>query len=278
MKLLRLLLCVAALVAGLAAAQAAPAAVPSIHDVYTAATTGHVAQARRDIDQVLAAYPDSAKAHYVSARVAALQGDWPRASRELAKAQSLDPGLGFERRDTLQAFTRQIAAHTAPGAAPARRGFPMGAVGIALVVLALIVLWGVYRASRRPPVQVMNPGWPGTPGAAGQAPYPPGYPPQPMGQAPYGAYPPAQQGSGILGAVGTGLAVGAGMAAGQMVVDKLFDRGGSVMPEAQAAPPMADAGAALPDDQDFGINDAGSWTDDSSGSWGDDSSGSDNWS
>ncbi|MBU6439521.1 MAG: hypothetical protein KGJ03_16510 [Betaproteobacteria bacterium] len=278
MKLLRLLLCAAALLAGVATAQAAPAAVPSIHDVYTAASTGHVAQARREIDQVLAAYPGSAKAHYVSARVAALQGDWPMASRELGKAQSLDPGLGFERRDTLQAFTQQVAAH-AGRAAPARRGFPMGALGIALVVLALIVLWAVYRASRRPPVQMMAPGWPGTPGAPGQAPYPPGYPPQPMGQAPYGAYPPGAQGSGILGAVGTGLAVGAGMAAGQMVVDKLFDRGGSVLPDAQAAPPMADPGAALPNDQDFGISDPGSWTDDSSsGSWGDDSSGSDNWS
>jgi hypothetical protein len=278
MKLLRLLLCVAVLALGAAAAEAAPAAVPSIHDVYTAASTGHVAQARREIDQVLAAYPDSAKAHYVSARVAALQGDWPMASRELSKAQSLDPGLGFERRDTLQAFTRQVAAH-AGRAAPARRGLPMGTLGIVLVVLAVIVLWAVYRASRRPPVQVMPPGaWPGPPGTPGQSPYPPGYPPQPMGQGPYGAYPPAAQGGGIMGAVGTGLAVGAGMAAGQMVVDRLFDRGGSVLPDAQAAPPLEDAGAALPDDQDFGISDPGSWSDDSSGSWGDDSSGSDNWS
>jgi hypothetical protein len=277
MKLLRLLLCVAALLAGLASAQAAPAAVPSIHDVYTAASTGHVAQARREIDQVLAAYPDSAKAHYVSARVAALQGDWPLAARELSKAQSLDPGLGFDRRDTLQAFERQIAAHGAR-AAPARRGFPMGKLGIALAVLALIVLWAVYRASRRPPVQMVPQPWPGAPGAPGQAPYPPGYPPQPMGQPPYGAYPPAAQGGGILGAVGTGLAVGAGMAAGQMVVDKLFDRGASVLPDAQAAPPMADPGAALPDDQDFGISDPGSWTDDSSGSWGDDSSDTNGWS
>lgn len=284
MKLLRLLLCVTSLVAaatlGTGAWAAMPSALPSIHDVYNAASTGHVDQARQEVDQVLAAYPDSAKAHYVSARVAALQGNWPLASAELAKAQSLDPGLGFERRDTLQAFTRQVAAHVGR-AAPARRGFPMGTVGIALLVLALIVLWGVYRASRRPPVQVLAPGWPG---ASGQAPVP-GYPQPPQGPGPYGAYPPGayppgQGGSGIMGAVGTGLAVGAGMAAGQMVVDKLFDRGASAMPSADAAVPPVDAGAALRDDQDFGVSDPGSWTDDGSGSWGggDDSSGSDGWS
>lgn len=275
MNFLRSLLCVLVLACTAAAAPAARAAVPSIHDVFTAASTGHLGQARKEVDQVLAVYPNSAKAHYVSARVAALQGNWPMAASELATAQRLDPGLGFEHRDTLQAFTRQVAAHTSRATAPpARRGLPLGAIGIGLAVVALLILWAVYRASRRPQVQVVPPAWPGT---SGQAPYP-GYPQQPAGPAQYGGYPPgayppgAQRGSGIMGAVGTGLAVGAGVAAGEMLVDKLFDRGGANAAglDAGAAPlpPMADA-APLPDDQDFGIDDASSWTDDG---------GSDTWS
>ena len=266
MKLLRSLLFAVALAAGSTLAAGAAPAVPSIHDVYTAATTGHLNQARGEIDQVLAAYPNSAKAHFVSARIAALQGRWPLAASELAKARSLDPGLSFEHRDTLQAFTRQVDAHVGRAAAPApaRRGFPLGTIGIALAALAVLVLWAVYRASRRP--QAMPQGWP-APGAG----YPAGYP-QPGAAAMPGGYAPgAATGSGMLGAVGTGLAMGAGVAAGEMLVDKLFD-------PSRGAAPTWDAGNAgqapldagpLPDDQDFGISDAGSWGDDSSdsGSW-----------
>ncbi len=258
MKSLRFLLCLLALACA-AMAPVARAAVPSVHDVYVAATSGHLGQARREVDQVLAAYPDSAKAHYVSARVAALQGNWALAGAELAKARSIDPGLRFEHRDSLQAFSRQVAAHLGRAApARARHGLPLGGIGIALAALALIMLWGVYRASRRVPVPVAPQPWPGTVA-------PPGYPQQPPGAAPYGAYPPpAGAGRGIMGAVGTGLAAGAGFAAGEMLVDRLFDGGASSGSgfDANAAPmaPPADA-SLLPDDQDFGISDPGSWTD-----------------
>lgn len=266
-KHLRWLLAAWLLLAGIgwsSCAWAAVPTVPSIHEVYSAASSGHLQQARQEIEQVLAAYPDSAKAHYVSARIAALQADWPRAAAELARAQRLDPGLGFAHRDTLRAFTRQVAAHTGQPA-PRRRGLPLAGIGIALAALALLVLWAVYRASRRPQVQVMAaPAWP--PG-----PQPPGYPggvAQP-GAAPYAAPYPAAQGGGMLGAVGTGLAVGAGVAAGEMLVDKLFQNG-----QAPAAglggggfdpAGLSDAGS-LPDDGNFGIDDSSSWSDDSSGS------------
>ena len=256
---------------------AAAPAVPSIQQVYAAASSGRLQQARREIDQVLAAYPDSAKAHYVSARVAALQADWPRAAAELARAQRLDPGLGFAHRDTLRAFTRQVASHTGQPAPARRRGLPLGGIGIALAVLALLVLWAVYRASRRPPVQAMAaPAWPlgpqppGYPGGVGGA-QPPGYPGgvgQPGAAPYYGPYPPAQ-GGGMLGAVGTGLAVGAGVAAGEMLVDKLFQNGNAPIAGAGGAgfdqAGLPDAGS-LPDDGNFGIDDASSWSDDSSGS------------
>lgn len=236
-------------------AWAAPA-VPSIHAVYMAATTGHLQQAQADINQVLAAYPNSGKAHYVDARVLALEGQWPQAAKELATAQRLDPGLPFEHKDTLAAFQRQITAHTGRPVSPAA-SFPiLSVVGGVLGLLAVLVLIAVYRKSQRPQaVQVMPAGWPNAGPRAS------------MGAQP-GAYPQAPQagsGGGFLGAVGTGIGMGAGFAAGEMLVDKLFDhnnagvgQGGGFMPDANAATP-------IPDDQDFGVNDAGSWSDDSGG-------------
>ncbi len=275
MKTLRLLLSLLLLAAcggWSTAAWSAPVAVPSIQQVYTAASSGRLQQARQEIDQVLAAYPDSAKAHYVSARVAALQGQWSRASAELTQARRLDPGLGFARRDTVAAFARQVAEHSGRTASVRRHGLPLGAIGIGLTLLALLVLWGVYRASRRPQLaQIPAQPW----GAYPQQPLQPGFGPAP-GMAPgygpsYPPAPPAGGAGGVLGAVGTGLALGAGVAAGEMLVDKLLD-GGAARPAwdggGQGGADFGAAGpSALPDDQDFGIDDSGSWSDDGSGGW-----------
>lgn len=245
--------------ATLSAASGAAPAVPSIHDVFTAATTGHLDQAQTDINQVLAAYPNSGKAHYVNARVLALRGRWAEAGTELSTAQRLDPGLPFERRDQLQAFERQVASHGAPAPAPAQRhGIPFAGLLVgALTLLAVVMLFSVWRNSRRPVVQVMPPqaGWPGQPGQPGYGAQP-GYPipPQPG------------SGGGFMGAVGTGLGMGAGFAAGEMLVDKLFDHGRGAAPETRGDGFIPSADAAQPTlDQDFGISDAGSWTDDAGG-------------
>jgi hypothetical protein len=252
MKLLRAFLLLLLLGAGNAYAQ-----LPSIHDIYLAASSGRLDVAQADVDQVLAAYPDSAKAHYVDARVLALQGRWSDAATALATAQRLDPGLGFERPATLQAFEQQLAAH---GPAQHAGVSGIGWIGAALALLAVLVLFAVYRASRRPPVQVVYP--------AGDGYAPNGYGAPGYGQAP--GYPPQPgAGGGMLGAVGRGLGMGAGFAAGEMLVDRLFEHGagggmgGGFVGDASAAP--------LPDDQDFGIADAGSWTDASGG-------GGDSWS
>ncbi len=259
--------CALGLAAIPAAADAGPA-VPSIHDVFTAATTGHLDQAQAEINQVLAAYPNSGKAHYVDARVLALRGRWADAGTELATAQRLDPGLAFERPDQLKAFERQVASHGTASPAPAQRhGIPFAGLLVgALTLLAIVMLFSVWRNSRRPVVQVMPPqaNWPGQPGQPGQ----PGYGAQPG----YSMPPQPGAGGGLMGAVGTGLGMGAGFAAGEMLVDKLFDHGRGAAPEARGDGFIPSADAAQPPlDQDFGISDAGSWTDDASG-------GGDSWS
>jgi hypothetical protein len=58
-----------ALVIALAAGNPAAAsnAEPTMHQIYEAATTGHLTQAQEMITQVLASHPKSAKAHWVQA-------------------------------------------------------------------------------------------------------------------------------------------------------------------------------------------------------------------
>ena len=237
-----------------AAAMASPAlaAQPSPHDIQTAIQEGHFAQADREIAQVLAARPDSAKAHYVDARLLADEGKWPLAQAELHRAERLDPGMGFVRPDALQAFSSQVQDNVQAG--------PLKSSSSGLIVLAtafilifLYIMVGIFRAQKRSSI-MMPPG--AMPMGA------PGYPPA-------GTSVPAAGGSGLVGALGTGLAAGAGFAAGEALVDKLLERGqGSSDPLPSAGPSPLDT---IPGDQDFGLADPNDWADGSNDTGSDDS-------
>ena len=67
-----------------------------------------------------------------------------------------------------------------------------------------------------------------------------------------------------MGALGTGLAAGAGFAVGEALVDKLFDHGTSGAGQGSILPSSNTSDASIPDDQNFGLTDASSWSDDSS--------------
>jgi clan AA aspartic protease (TIGR02281 family) len=73
------------------AAQAA--AEPTMHQIYEAATTGHLDQAQEMIAQVLANHPKSAKAHWVQAEVYAKAYKTNSARAEVLEAERLNPGL-----------------------------------------------------------------------------------------------------------------------------------------------------------------------------------------
>jgi hypothetical protein len=244
------------------------------------------------IQQVLIGHPNSAKAHYVQAEIAARQGQLPRAREALAAAEKLAPGLPFAKAESVQALRTQLAgnASAAPAVttaavpaaapAPAAKSLPWGLIllfggaGIALLIFL------VNRASRpKPsvfdnPMPVANPGLNGPQAFGNQAPVP-------YGQQPYGPqYGPqyAPQGPSlggrIMGGVATGLAVGAGVMAAEAIGRNLMggEHGSDASPHAAApdthyAPPdtNADMGG-----QDFGIQDSGSWDSgggDSGGSW-----------
>jgi clan AA aspartic protease (TIGR02281 family) len=74
-------------------AVSAHAAEPSMHQIYEAATSGHLEQAQAMITQVLANHPKSAKAHWVQAEVYAKANKTNLARSEVLEAERLNPGL-----------------------------------------------------------------------------------------------------------------------------------------------------------------------------------------
>lgn len=259
------------------------AALPTIDEVYAAVNAGQLAQAQRMLDEVLAAKPDSAKAHFVQAELHAARNQMAAARSELEKAEQLKPGLPFVKHDTLQSLKRQIGLE-GEAARPASGGLQISkgalTVGTVLVVAFILFMAANRRAQRAAPGYtgvVQGPVGPhgattgagnGQPYGPGSAAYGPGYG-QPYGQGASG------MGSRVLGGLATGAAVGAGIVAGEALMGRALHEG--------EHPTAADAQATLQDDtviasggldapfggNDFGISDAGSW---------DDAGGSDDWS
>lgn len=257
----------------------ASAASPTADEIYQAARAGHLAEAQRMVDQVVAEHPKSAKAHYVAAEIYAKEGQFAIARNELQTAQQLKPGLPFAKPQAVAELQALLAAPTAP--APAQQhmrqgSFPFGP--LVLVILAIGVVIVVIKAmAARTANQVYyaanNPPYPNG-GGYGPGAYPPGsYPP--------GGYPPAGGGLGssIVGGLATGAAVGAGMVAGEALAHHFLD--GDNTQAAQAATNAVQPANFVQNDDmggnDFGLNDAGSW-DDSGDTYADFSDDSSDWS
>jgi len=258
----------ASLTGGIAAADADA----SMHQVYEAASSGHLDQAQEMMAQVLKDHPASAKAHYVESELDAKQGKFGPARDEFQTAEKLAPGLPFAKPESVSALRAELypqaRAMTAnPGAmnaaplavvqSPAHASFPWGLVISIFLIVAIV--WALLRRRQ----QAVMPGYgPGYGGPAGGN-YGGGY---------GNGYPPPGGGSGLLGSLGTGLAVGAGVVAGEELAHRLLD-GGERRPFDGAdsgtypSDPNADMGG-----NDFGVSDSGSWdsSSDSAGGGGDD--------
>lgn len=257
---------------------------PTVHQIYQKADGGDLRGARAMIDEVLARHPNSAKAHYVKAELAARGGDPATAGSELQAAEKLAPGLPFAKPEAVSALRAQLQRPAAPSrslsgaggaafqpaAVPSPGGIPWGAVLLVGLAALGVILW-----MRRPANLV--------PAAAAPNPYArddafgrPEAMPQPM---PAGGYPmpqPQQPGmaSTVMRGLGTGLAVGAGVVAAEEIGRRLFDHGaGSAVAGFGGSPSAADsqiardAGVDAFDPgvnrdlggQDFGIVDGGGW-------------------
>ncbi len=255
---------------------------PTVDQIYQAAQSGQLAQAEQMVSQVLQDHPRSGKAHYVAAEVYARAGDFSTARRELSAAEALEPGLPFAQPQSVRALEAELAQGRLVPRVQRVPYVPYGSSyarprssrfwSLILVLIAGVVIVAAL-ARRRSQAVVYPPQYPGQPGVP-----PTGVGPMGMGGGvvppyPYGYGGP---GSGIMGSIGTGLAVGAGVAAGEALVSRVFSGAGSggIIPAASAGevvePPAVngDMGGA-----DFGVPDGGSW--DGGGSLGGDPGGGD---
>jgi hypothetical protein len=261
----------ALLALGAFAQEARGTAEPTVAQIYQATNSGNLDKANAMIEEVLKSHPNSARAHYVKAELAARGRQFDVARRELATAEKIAPGLPFAKAESVQALRNQLADAATANlkgdrpvgprdsreiAAPASRGgyvpqpvaerpFPWGM----LIVVAAIVGIGAMVLRRRQRA-MESASMSGGPTAAGHA--QPGY--QQPGYGPAGAgyygpdagaqpYPPGYQpqqpsmGSSLARGAATGLAIGAGALAAQEIGRRMFEHG-----NANAAPLAHDTG------------------------------------
>jgi hypothetical protein len=258
---------------------------PTLHQVYQAAQSGRLDQAQAMMNQVIAAHPNSAKAHFVEAEILAKAGQTGRAQAELATAQRLEPGLPFAKPQAVAALSARLTAPQSQQVMPlttaaSRPSLPWGLILLGGGVLALLV-WFVRAMRRNAAPQAFGgvnaiggmPGG-GMPGGMGQ-PY------MGMGGAPMGGgMMGGGLGSGIMSGLATGAAVGAGMVAGEALANHFMHGNspsiGGVDPGLANQPGWDN----VPDTMggnDFGVNDPGSW-DDNSGLADNSDLGGDDWS
>ena len=270
-------------------------ALPTVQQVEAETKQGHYAQAESMMAEVVAAKPDSAKAHYFYAELLAHNANFSKAAEETARAKLLDPKIGFADPAKFRAFEQTLqreqnpvpAARTnaarpaasfnpAPAAVPVetatRSGGIPGWVWLGGLAVLAIVLWRGFSRSRAQPAPAgfATAGGPANdgPGGMNQA---PGYGPGAYGP---GAYPqPARPGGGMLG---TGLAVGAGVAGGMLIDEMLHRRNeggnlgggsnniGGFDPEGYR-PSSADQAATELENRPIDFGNGGDW--DSGGGW-----------
>jgi hypothetical protein len=204
-------------------------ALPTVEAVQAEVQAGHYAQAETMMREVVAAKPDSAKAHYLYAQVLAHNGHFSAAAQEARISLQIDPAIRFTQPEKFKAFEqlleREQRAGASPSAAPAAAlhaqapagqgggvpGWIWGAGGAAIAFM----LWRMFSARNSAsvrPAAIGSGGAFGAPGTGVPAPAYPGYPTGPAAPAP-------AAGSGMLG---TGLAVAGGLAAG-MLAERLFE-------------------------------------------------------
>lgn len=228
---------------------------PTVAQIYQAANAGDVARAQTMIDSVIEKHPNSARAHYVKAELAARQRNMGLARTELATAERLAPGLPFVKAESAQALRNQIAqtpstrnagssdgsltrqigsapADSARSSAPSR-GMPWGMLALGGLVVVLAAMF-MRRRSADPSVAAAGGAGYGSPGMGNAgfggngnpAPYgnQPGYGPgqQAPGMQPGPGYGQPSMGGSVMRGLGAGLAVGAGAVAAQEIGRRMF--------------------------------------------------------
>lgn len=238
---------------------------PTLQEVYKATQAGRLDEAQNMMGKVLQEHPNSAKAHYVEAEILAKQGALNKAGVELNNAERLEPGLPFVKPQAVQEL-KSVIANTQHAGQSAQSGiqsaaganFPWAMLLLGVVAIAAIVFF-VRRMNARNPNNFSTGYQPSGPNTFGT-------PMQPYGSGGIGPMAPVGggMGSGIMGGLATGAAVGVGMVAGEALAHHFMDGNNPGINNASAA---SDSWGNTSNDMggtDFGIADNSTWDDSSS--------------
>lgn len=241
-SLIRSLAVAVLLMLGHGIASAQTAATPQQIQIMIA--DGHARTALADLRPILRAHPQSGVAWYLTAEAQDALGNLPAARTALAKAESAAPGLPFAKPDKVAALQAHLAS---PAPAPlAPGGFHMNKFG--LIIIALLAVFFIVRIIRRARQTTMRP------------PPPYGFGNQNMGmgnQPPYGPTGPTATGSGLGGALLSGLATGAAFVVGERIVGDMLGNSNTNRNDGTAPPdPQAP-------DRDDGLTGSPDWNDNS---------------
>jgi hypothetical protein len=232
------------------------------------------------MDKVLHDHPNSAKAHFVEAELLAKQGLFSQAGTELNAAERLQSGLPFAKPDALQNLKSHISPASngvmQPNINIARQSVPsavknwMPLVLLILDVGLIVLLFG--SISRRISMIIPANSYAGNAPGSNMPPVGASGAGSVMGQPATGG-----MGSGIMGSLATGAAMGAGVVAGEALMNRLIDGNKnnviSEQPFQDTSPWNSSSNMNEIDDMggtDFGIADASSWDDDGASDGGDD--------
>ncbi|MBU6448208.1 MAG: tetratricopeptide repeat-containing protein [Rhodospirillales bacterium] len=225
------------LAASLLSAAALPAlaqnAEPNPQQLQAMINNGQSGQAIEQLNIVLNQHPDSGTAWFLMAEAQDAQGNENSAAQALGKADQYAPGLPFANPQKAAA----LRAHINGGISSStiETGQHHGISPVLLVIGGLILLFVLLRlfsGVRRQQAYRAYPGGPNAPYGS----YPPG------GTNPYGPAGYSPMGGGFGSSIISGLAAGAGFAAGERIVDGMM--GGY---DAQAAQPQQDFSSSRDD-------------------------------
>jgi hypothetical protein len=226
--------------------------------------SGHEKAALGELRDALRTHPHSGVAWYLVAEAQDASGNRIAARNALAKAEQYAPGLPFAQPNKVAALKAHLAAPAA------RRGF--GFSPFAIVIGALVILFILVRLFLRSRRSMPPPGFQSGYGA-GSPGGPPGSPYGAGGGMPYGAGV-GMPASGVGGSLVSGLAAGAGFAAGERVIEGLTGgglTGGGLTGGSRAESPIDPGPASDPvPDRDDGLTGSPNWDNGDSGAGGSD--------
>jgi hypothetical protein len=227
-------------------------ALPNVDEVQSAVQRGDYVGAEKMMREVVAAKPDSPRAHYVLAEILAHQRQFNEASEHVRRARALDPAIKFTDSAKFTAF-EQLLQREQAGAArssvttpavvnapPPMRNASVerssgGGVPVWLLIVGVVIfIWVAVSWMRRRTAMQSQPAMAGGYGMGG------GYGPQGYGPG----VPPTSGGPGLMG---VGLAAAGGVAAG-MLAEKLLHG----HDDQRAVPRDQDVGGLIPGSFDNG--------------------------